>query len=155
MIEICYRPIGVIHSPFREIAKTPGLPMAAKGAEGQIELKSRYQEGLQDLKGFSHLILIYHFHLAEGKKMLVRTLWDDAEHGIFASRSTLRPNSIGMSVVQLTAIEENIIFFKDCDITDGTPLLDIKPYISEYDANSVRSQGWMKDFQKKALKKKG
>jgi tRNA (adenine37-N6)-methyltransferase len=70
MIEICYRPIGVIHSPFREIAKTPGLPMAAKGAEGQIELKSRYQEGLQDLKGFSHLILIYHFHLAEGKKCL-------------------------------------------------------------------------------------
>ncbi len=155
MIEICYRPIGIIHTPFREIAKTPGIPQKAKGVEGQIELKQRYQEGLQDLEGFSHLILIYHFHLAEGKKLLIRSLWDDDEHGIFASRSTLRPNPIGISVVQLVKIEENIIFIKDCDMTDGTPLLDIKPYLTEYDAHSTRNQGWLKNFQKKALKQQG
>ncbi|HDR04406.1 MAG TPA: tRNA (N6-threonylcarbamoyladenosine(37)-N6)-methyltransferase TrmO [Candidatus Marinimicrobia bacterium] len=153
-MEICYRPIGVIHSPFREIAKVPGLPITAKGVEAQIELKARFQEGLQDLEAFSHLILIYHFHLAEGKKLLIRSLWDDDEHGIFASRSTLRPNPIGISVVQLVGVEENLIFIRDCDIADGTPLLDIKPYLTEYDAHATRSQGWLKDFQKKAMKKK-
>ncbi|RLI77934.1 tRNA (N6-threonylcarbamoyladenosine(37)-N6)-methyltransferase TrmO [Archaeoglobales archaeon] len=143
MHEIKYRPIGIIHSPFKEAKGTPIQPPAAKGVKGSIELFEEYVEGLKDIDGFSHIILIYHFHLSEGYSLVVKPFLDDELHGVFATRAPRRPNPIGLSVVRLIGVEGNILYIEDVDVVDGTPLLDIKPYVPEFDARKTDRIGWI------------
>ena len=143
MDEITYRPIGVIHSPFKEPKGTPIQPPGARGVEGSVELFPEYVEGLKDLDGFSHILLIYHFHLAKRPSLLTKPFMDDQSRGIFAIRAPSRPNPSGLSGVRLVVIEENIVCIQDVDIIDGTPLLDIKPYVPEFDPRDVEKRGWL------------
>ena len=127
MNEIKYKPIGIIHSPFKEPKGTPIQPTAAKGIEGKVEVFPEYAEGLKDVKEFSHIILVCHFHLSKKPSLKVKPFMDDQMRGVFATRAPSRPNPIGISIVRLIKIEENILHVQDVDIIDGTPLLDIKP----------------------------
>ena len=111
--------------------------------EGEIEIFPEYVAGLQDLEGFSHIILIYHFHLAKTASLTAQPFMDSREHGVFAMRGPSRPNPIGISTVRLTTIKGNILHIKDIDIINGTPLLDIKPYVPEFDGRKVEKIGWL------------
>ncbi len=154
MEKICYRPIGIIHSPFREPKDVPIQPSAAKGVIGRVEVFPEFVEGLKDLESFSHIILIYHFHKVRVKKLLVKPFLDEREHGVFATRAPGRPNPIGISVVKLLKIEKNILTVDEVDIIDGTPLLDIKPYVPEFDVRNNVKIGWLeKNVQKLLLVK--
>ena len=143
MEEIKYRPIGIIRSPFREPRGTPIQPTAAKGVEGTVEIFPEYTEGLKDIGGFSHIILVYHFHLAKRVSLKVKPYMDDELRGIFATRAPPRPNPIGISIVKLIKIEGNTLHIRDVDIVDGTPLLDIKPYVPEFDVRKAERIGWL------------
>ncbi len=143
MDEIKYKPIGMIHSPFKEPKGTPIQPAAAKGIKGKVEVFPEYAEGLKDVKEFSHIILVCHFHLSKKPSLKVKPFMDDQMRGVFATRAPSRPNSIGISIVRLIKIEENILHVQDVDIIDGTPLLDIKPYVCEFDPKEVNKIGWL------------
>jgi tRNA (adenine37-N6)-methyltransferase len=140
---IKYKPIGVIHSPFKNIEGVPVQPAAANGIKGRIELYKEYLQGLINLQGFSHLILIYHFHLSKGYSLKVIPFLFDKEQGVFATRAPKRPNPIGISVVKVEKIRENIIDIANVDIVDGTPLLDIKPYVSFFENVKNEKIGWL------------
>jgi len=141
---INFYPIGIIHSPFKKPKGTPIQPKAAKGIKGRVLIYKKYEEGLKDLKSFSHIILIYHCHLSCGYSLLVKPYMDDKIHGVFATRAPRRPNSIGISVVKLVKVEKNVLHVENIDIIDGTPLLDIKPYVPGFDAFRDVSIGWLK-----------
>jgi tRNA-Thr(GGU) m(6)t(6)A37 methyltransferase TsaA len=149
MAKIVYEPIGVIRSPFKQPRGTPIQPPAAAGIEGTVELNPAYAAGLKDLDGFSHIILIYHFHLSGPYALRVQPFMDDEPHGVFAVRAPTRPNAIGLSVVRLVSVEGNLLRVENVDVVDGTPLLDIKPYVPQFDvphdvpsAGEVRT-GWL------------
>lgn len=145
MKEIRYQPIGVIRTPFHRPEGVPIQPAAARGIVGRVELEPAYVDGLEDLDGFSHVILIYHFHKAKEAPLRVKPFLDSTERGVFATRSPARPNAIGVSVVRFLGIEANILYVENVDIVDGTPLLDIKPYVPPFDgADDVRI-GWLKN----------
>jgi len=149
MDEITYKPIGVIHSPFKEPKGTPIQSAGAVDVEGTVEVFPEYADGLKDIEGFSHLFLIYHFHLSEKQSLKVKPFMDDKAHGIFAIRGPGRPNPIGISIVRLLKVEDTILHVKDIDIVEGTPLLDIKPYIPQFDIREVEKIGWLeKNVQK-------
>jgi tRNA (adenine37-N6)-methyltransferase len=135
-------PIGVIHTQFKTKEQCPIQPGFASGTIGRVEVFKEYEQGLKDIEGFSHLFLIYLFDRG-GKIELVRpTFLDDEPHGIYASRHPARPNGIGLSVVRLVQRDGNILMIEGADMLDGTPLLDIKPYIPKFDAISDASEGW-------------
>lgn len=142
---IIYKPIGIIHSPFSEIKGMPIQPSGAKGIKGTVELMPEYAEGLQDLEGFSHVILLCHLHLSTSFSLKVKPFLDDQLRGVFATRAPRRPNPIGLSVVRLKEIKGNILHIEDIDIVDGTPLLDIKPYVPEFDVQETVRIGWLSD----------
>ena len=142
-MKITYRSIGIIHSPFKEPKGTPIQPNAAKGIEGMIEVFPQYEEGLKDIEGFSHIILIFHFHLSKAYSLKVKPYMENKLHGLFATRAPARPNPIGLSVVRLTKVERNNLHIKDIDIVDGTPLLDIKPFIPEFSSEDIIKKGWL------------
>jgi tRNA (adenine37-N6)-methyltransferase len=144
MEKITYNPIGIVHSPFKEPKGMPIQAVVSSGIKGTIEVNPNYADGLKDLEGFSHLILLYHFSLVEGYALTVKPFLDDKLHGVFATRSPYRPNSIGISTVRLTKIESNKLYVEDIDIVDGTPLLDIKPYVPQFDDRKTRKIGWFK-----------
>jgi tRNA-Thr(GGU) m(6)t(6)A37 methyltransferase TsaA len=148
MNEITYRPIGIIHSPFNEPNGMPIQPSGAEGAEGWVELFPEFAPGLKDVDGFSHLVLLYHFHLSEGYALEVVPFMDDTLRGVFATRAPKRPNPIGLSVVRLVGIQGSRLHVKDLDIVDGTPLLDIKPFVSEIDNRETTASGWLSDKAK-------
>jgi tRNA-Thr(GGU) m(6)t(6)A37 methyltransferase TsaA len=141
--EVTYKPIGVIHSPFKQPRGTPIQPAGAEGIAGTVEVFPEYADGLQDLDGFSHIILIYHFHLSGRPSLRVKPFMDDEVHGVFAMRAPSRPNPIGISVVRLVRVEGNVLHVQDVDIVDGTPVLDIKPYVPEFDVRDVEKTGWL------------
>jgi tRNA-Thr(GGU) m(6)t(6)A37 methyltransferase TsaA len=143
MDEIKYKPIGVIHSPFKEPKGTPIQPAAATGIHGTVEVFPEYAKGLKDIGGFSHIILIYHFHLSRGALLEAKPFMDNETHGVFAMRGPSRPNPIGISVVRLVRIKGLILHIQDIDIVDGTPLLDIKPYVPEFDMREADKIGWV------------
>ena len=151
-----YKPIGIIRSPFKELEGMPIQPVGACGITGEIHIEKEYQEGLVDLEEFSHIILLYHFHLSNGYSLRVKPFLDEKKHGIFATRAPKRPNPIGISVVGLEKVEDNIIHISNVDIVDGTPLLDIKPYIPHF--NCVNEEelcvGWFEDKHHEAANKK-
>ena len=142
-MKITYRPIGIIHSPFKEPKGTPIQPNAAKGIDGMVEVFPQYEEGLKDIEGFSHIVLIFHFHLSKAYSLEVKPYMDNKLHGLFATRAPARPNPIGLSVVRLTKVERNNLHIKDIDIVDGTPLLDIKPFIPEFSSEDIIKKGWL------------
>ena len=143
MNPVTYKPIGVVHSPFREPKGTPIQAAAAKGIKRTIEVNLEYIEGLKDLQDFSHITLLYHFSLVKGFSLMTNPFLDDKVHGVFATRSPARPNTIGISTARLTKIEKNIIHIQDVDIVDGTPLLDIKPYVPKFDNRKTSKIGWL------------
>jgi tRNA-Thr(GGU) m(6)t(6)A37 methyltransferase TsaA len=143
MNEICYSPIGIIRSPFREIQGMPIQSRGAQGIRGTIEMRPDLVSGLKDLEGFSHVILIYHFHRSRGFSLHVKPFLDDHHHGVFATRAPNRPNSIGISVVRLVSIDGRTLHIEGVDILDETPLLDIKPYVPEFDAREPDHIGWL------------
>ena len=147
--EITYKPIGVIRTPFKSPVGVPIQPSAGRGIKGLVEVFPEYAEGLKDLEGFSHIILIYHFHLVKKSSLRVVPYMDDELRGVFATRAPARPNPIGISVVKLVKIEKNRLYIEDIDIVDGTPLLDIKPYVPEFDYRPKVRIGWLEKRIKK------
>jgi len=143
MKAIRYKSIGVIHTPFKDIKGMPIQPMGARGTQGIVQIEPEYVQGVQDLEGFSHLILIYHFHLSEGYSLQVKPFLDDVLHGVFATRAPKRPNPIGISLVKLIKVEGGTLHIEDVDMVDGTPLLDIKPYVPEFDSQKAERIGWL------------
>jgi len=152
--EITYKPIGIIHTPFKETIGVPIQASVAKNVIGTVEIFPEYVEGLKDLEGFSHIILIYHFHLVKERLLKVKPYMDKEMRGVFSTRTPSRPNPIGISVVRLIKIEGNMLHIRDVDIVDGTPLLDIKPYVPEFDTRKVKKIGWLeRNIQKLPLSK--
>jgi tRNA-Thr(GGU) m(6)t(6)A37 methyltransferase TsaA len=142
-MDICYRPIGVVHSPFHEIEGMPIQPTGAAGIQGAVEVFPEFAAGLTDLAGFSHIILLYHFHEVRETRLIVTPFLDTQPHGVFATRAPKRPNPIGLSVVKLLGVEGNLLHVENVDMLDGTPLLDIKPYVPEFDQHPADRVGWM------------
>lgn len=137
------KPIGIIHSPFKTLDGMPIQPTGAADVKGHVEVFEAYQAGLKDLDGFSHIILLYQFHRSRGFDLTVVPFMDSAPRGLFATRAPKRPNPIGLSVVQLNRIEGGLLHIQKVDILDGTPLLDIKPYVPEFDAPAGVRSGWL------------
>jgi len=136
-------PIGIIHTPYTEPQGTPVQPAGGKDIEGRIEVFPAYAEGLTDLDGFSHIIVLFHFDRAAEGPLQCMPYMDDTVRGVFATRSPRRPNPIGFSVVRLDRIEENVLHIRDLDILDGTPLLDIKPWVPPFDDPGEVRLGWL------------
>jgi len=135
--------IGVIHSPFKNLEGMPIQPSGAAGVKGTVEIFEEYRAGLKDLDGFSHIVLLYHFHCSHGFKLHVVPFMDSEMRGLFATRAPMRPNAVGLSVVQLILIEDGVLDIQNVDILDGTPLLDIKPYVPEFDFQRDVRTGWL------------
>jgi tRNA-Thr(GGU) m(6)t(6)A37 methyltransferase TsaA len=142
-MQIHYEPIGVLHSPHKDIANMPIQPSGADGITGTITLDEQYVEGLKDLAGFSHIYVLYHFHQARAAQLTVTPFMDKESHGIFATRAPRRPNAIGLSVLRLTGIIDRQLQVENVDILDGTPILDIKPYIPDFDHVTTEQIGWL------------
>ena len=156
MKPVIYHPIGVIHSPFKDLEGMPIQPIGAKGIKGEIHLNEAYVEGLDDLEGFSHIILIYHLHLCNDHILKVKPFLDNTKRGIFSTRAPKRPNPIGLSVVRLEKIEGTTIHISNVDIIDRTPLLDMKPYIPQFDISEDEKVciGWFENKHQEANTKK-
>ncbi len=152
MNEITYRPIGIIRSPFVQKEGMPIQPSGAKGVRGTIEINADYIDGLKDLEGFSHVILIYHFHLSQGYDLIVTPFLDAQDRGVFATRAPRRPNAIGLSIVKLNTVKGGILEIENVDIVDKTPLLDLKPYVPEFDAQAAVKTGWLAQAGKRVQK---
>jgi len=147
MNQVTYKPIGVIHSPFTQIENMPIQSSAAKGISGHIVVNEDYVDGLCDLDGFSHIYLLYHLHLSKSYNLKVIPFLDDQQRGVFSTRAPRRPNPIGLSVVKLVKIDLNILEIENVDIIDGTPLLDIKPYVQEMDGVNQYRIGWLSKYK--------
>jgi len=140
---LTYRPIGMIHSPFKQIRGTPIQGALARGAEGTVEVLEEFAEGLRDVQMFSHLYLLYAFDRATKTSLTCVPFPDDEARGVFATRAPCRPNAIGLSVVRVLAREGRTIRVADLDVLDGTPLLDIKPYVPMFDCRPDAGAGWL------------
>lgn len=149
MKEIIYTSIGVVHSPYTEPRGTPIQPAASNAVKGIVEVFPEYAEGLRHIDGFSHIILLYHFHLSKGFSLHVTPFLDETLHGVFSTRAPRRPNPIGISILPLMKVEGNMLHVQDVDIVDGTPLLDIKPYVPEFDMRTAEKIGWLAEKVKK------
>jgi len=139
---VSYRPIGVIHTPHTDPKQTPIQPRYAEGIEGQIEIDLAFEQGLDDLDGFSHIVLLFHFHRARPYRLRVVPFIDNVLRGVFSTRAPSRPNPIGMSVVRLVRRDGSMLYVSDVDMLDGTPLLDIKPHIARFGIEGPTRNGW-------------
>lgn len=140
---ITFQSIGIINTPFKEPRGTPIQPGAARGAAGTVTLLPPYMDGLQDLEGFSHIFLIYYFHLSKDFTLKVKPFLDDQLRGVFATRAPARPNPIGLSLVRLESVQGDRLQILDADMVDGTPLLDIKPFVPAFDCAADVRIGWL------------
>ncbi len=153
MEAISYTPIGIIRTPHTVVAGMPVQNVGAEDVQGTIEIAPEYAAGLRDLEGFSHLILLYHLHQMRGYALTVRPYIagpDGPERGVFATRSPRRPNALGLTVVRLTEVRQNTLDIVGVDMLDGTPLLDIKPYVPAFDARTAERIGWFTDMIERA-----
>ncbi len=141
--EVTYRPIGIIHSPFTDLQDMPIQPTGSASAPGTVEIHPDFAPGLKDLDSFSHVILLYHLHKVARVALLVTPFLSSEPRGVFATRAPTRPNPIGLSVVELQRVEGNKLYLGHVDILDGTPLLDIKPYVPEFDHPTDAKAGWL------------
>ncbi len=140
---IKFKPIGLIKSPFKDIEGMPIQPSGAYGVRGEVEISPEYVKGIKDLDGFSHIILLYHFHMVKDSSLTIVPFLDSTPRGVFATRAPRRPNPVGLSIVRLVAVRKNILDIENVDIVDGSPLLDIKPYVPEFDHHQVERIGWL------------
>ena len=145
MQNIIINPVGIIHTPFKDIEDIPIQGIFSNSAEGYIELDNKYTDGLLDLNKFSHAILIYYFHRSSRADITGKPFLENINHGIFAIRSPHRPNHLGMSIVKIKKINRNKLYFTDVDILDGTPLIDIKPFIKYFDQPKNVVSGWLEN----------
>ena len=145
-----FTPIGVIHTPFKDLKGMPIQPSGAADVKGKIIILPEYEAGLSDIEGFSHVILLYHFHKSKGFDLMVTPFLDTCQRGLFSTRAPRRPNPIGLSIVQLISREKNILFIQGIDVVDSTPLIDIKPYVPKFDTKAVTATGWLEKSQKKS-----
>jgi tRNA-Thr(GGU) m(6)t(6)A37 methyltransferase TsaA len=138
---ITLRPIGAIRSPFHAPQGMPIQTVAAAGVEGELEVFEEFGAGLRDIEGFEYLILLTHLHQAT-EKLQVVPFMDTASHGVFATRAPARPNRIGLSIVRLLEVRGRVLRFAGNDMLDGTPVLDIKPYVPALDVRETERIGW-------------
>jgi tRNA-Thr(GGU) m(6)t(6)A37 methyltransferase TsaA len=146
-MEVIYKPIGVIHSPFNRLEDMPIQPTSEVSASGIIEIFPEYVDGLKDLAGFSHLYLLYHLHQVRQSNLIVTPFLDSEPRGIFATRAPRRPNPIGLSLVELARVENNRIYVNRVDVLTETPLLDIKPYVPEFEHLHEVRIGWLEQVK--------
>jgi tRNA-Thr(GGU) m(6)t(6)A37 methyltransferase TsaA len=149
MIE--FQAIGIIHTPFVTSEGTPIQPAYAAGVCGSVEVFAEYEAGLKDLDGFSHIVLLYHFHRSQGFSLELVPFMDTQSRGVFATRAPKRPNAIGLSLVALVRIEGRVLHIQNVDILDGTPLLDIKPYVPEFDSCTGVRTGWLEKVRESGV----
>lgn len=150
-MSISITPIGIIETPFDDLKGMPIQPSGAAKIQGTIVIDKEYEQGLSDLEGFSHIILLYHFHQSKGYDLIVKPFMDDHKRGLFSTRAPRRPNPIGLSIVQLIKREGNRLIIKGIDVLNGTPLLDIKPYVPRFDTKEVTAIGWLENNQEKSV----
>ena len=142
-MKISYESIGIINTPFTKLDDMPIQPTSDKSGSGYVEIFPEFVEALKDLEGFSHIYLLYHFHKIGQVKLTVTPFLDKDPRGIFATRAPSRPNPIGISLVELVRVENNLVHVDRVDVLNGTPLLDIKPYVPGFDIRKVSKIGWM------------
>jgi tRNA-Thr(GGU) m(6)t(6)A37 methyltransferase TsaA len=142
-MKINFSPIGFLRTPFTSLLDMPIQPSSDKAQSGYVDIFPEYEEALKDIGLFSHVILLYYFHAQSKTRLTVKPFLDDVEHGVFATRAPARPNPIGMSVVELVKLEKNRLFLNKLDMLDGTPLLDIKPYVPQFDCYENANSGWL------------
>lgn len=147
-MQIAYQPIGTIHTPFTELSGMPIQPTSENSAKGYIDIHPEFVEGLKDLEGFSHIYLIYHLHEVTKSKLTVTPFLDTEQHGVFATRAPSRPNPIGLSLVKLISIDQARIHVEQIDVLDGTPLLDLKPFIPTFEPFEDIRTGWLDNANK-------
>ena len=147
-----FKIIGTIHTPHTTIENIPIQPVGGKEYRGVIEILPELTDALQDLDGFSHIILLFHFHKTKGYKLKVKPFMDDAEHGLFATRTPKRPSPIGLSTVKILKIEGNKIYFEGADMLDGTPLIDLKPFYTKFDNRPDAICGWLDKKDEKVVR---
>jgi len=140
---ITLRPIGTIFTPFLEPQGTPIQTGAAQGVAGRVQVFPEFADGLKDLEGFSHLLLLYYFHLSRNFALRVKPFLNNEEHGLFATRAPARPNPLGLSLVRLEKLDGATLHVLDVDMVNGTPLLDIKPFVPEFDSRPEARIGWL------------
>jgi tRNA-Thr(GGU) m(6)t(6)A37 methyltransferase TsaA len=139
---VVFKPIGVIRSDYLDAERTPIQPVCAPGSAGRVEVFDEFAEGLDDVEGFSHIYLLYVFDRARSAPLKVVPYLDDVPRGVFATRSPERPNPLGLSLVRLVERRGSVLFVEDLDVLDGTPLLDIKPFVARFDARPDSRGGW-------------
>lgn len=154
-IVVTYRAIGVIRSGHTEPAATPIQPVFADGCRGRVEIFSEYAEGLRDVEGFSHFYLIYALDRAGASRLVVKPFLQDVERGVFATRAPFRPNPIGLSLVRLLRRDGPILHCEGLDILDGTPLLDLKPYVPRFDRVEHARGGWTEEVDDETAHRRG
>ena len=147
-MKIEYEPIGTVHSPFIDSKGTPIQPSRAKNVAGTVVVFQEFVDGLCDLDGFSHIILLCHLHKTANYRLKVIPFLDTQLRGLFATRAPNRPNPIGLSIVELLRVDGNTLTIRGVDLLDGTPVLDIKPYIGEFDSRDTLRVGWLKQARK-------
>ncbi len=152
---VTFRVIGTIHSNHVAAEDTPIQPAFARGCLGWVELRPEFAEGLRDLEGFSHVYLLYHLHRAGPPRLSVKPFLQDVERGVFATRAPCRPNAIGLSIVELLGREDAILRLDGVDVLDGTPLLDIKPYVARFDRVETTRNGWQDDVDDATAQARG
>jgi tRNA-Thr(GGU) m(6)t(6)A37 methyltransferase TsaA len=152
---LTYKPIGMIRSPHKRVEDTPIQPVFAQGVPGRVEVLPEFEAGLRDLEGFSHIFLIYLFDRAGPVRLEVIPYLGDQPRGLFATRAPSRPNPLGLSLVRLLKREGRVLYIEDVDILDGTPLLDIKPYIARFDSRADSRSGWQDEIDDETATRKG
>jgi tRNA-Thr(GGU) m(6)t(6)A37 methyltransferase TsaA len=148
-------PIGIIHSTHHDANRTPIQPACAPGSAGRIEVFEAYAEGLADIEGFSHLHILYWLDRAAPASLTVMPFLEDVFHGIFATRAPMRPNPLGLSVVRLLERRGRVLLVEDLDVLDGTPLLDIKPYVERFDVRQGTRGGWTDGVDAETFRRRG
>ena len=151
---ISLTPIGYAKSPFSRLANMPIQPKGAKGVIGEIIINPELAKGLSDLEGFSHIYLIYYFHKAGESKLTVKPFMDNKPRGVFATRSPIRPGHIGISIVELLSVDDNVLTISGIDLLDETPILDVKPYIEKFDHPENSKSGWLNASEDEISKKR-
>ncbi|MFC1885125.1 tRNA (N6-threonylcarbamoyladenosine(37)-N6)-methyltransferase TrmO [Thermodesulfobacteriota bacterium] len=137
--------IGIVRTPYKTKSGVPIQGVFGPDSEGEAEIFKEYEEGLKDIEGFSHIIIIYLFHLSQGYELVCRPYMEDKLHGVFSMRAPRRPNPIGFSVVKLRKRKGRTLYLSEVDMLDGTPILDIKPFVPKFDHREGTRVGWMKD----------
>ena len=153
-MDIHYSPIGYFETEFKDLQDMPIQPSGAKDIEGRIVVNEEFADGLKDLDGFSHIIVLSHMHASSGYKLHVKPFLDDTPRGVFSTRAPKRPNSIGLSILQLVKVEKNQLIVRGVDLLDSTPVLDIKPYVADFDSCDADRFGWLEGKGEKVVEKK-